>query len=93
MLFAGSALAAGTLCETKGFIREGQTAPVLAFVMQRAPSMVAQQLHGAYEEAFKRSSVYSSKDSRWLPFAVTRENCGKVEPALKQTKTAFEALK
>jgi hypothetical protein len=92
-LFSGSALAAGTLCETKGLIREGQTTALMAFVMQRAPSMAAQQLRAAYQEALGRSSLYSAKDSRWLPFTVTPENCAIVDSALKQVKTAFDTLR
>jgi TPR repeat protein len=89
----GSVFAAGSLCEAKGFMAQGQTTPLIAFTMQRLSAINAQQIRDGYQEGLKRSAVYSRNAGRWVPITITQESCGQIDYAIKQYKIGFDALR
>jgi len=69
----GSAFAAGSQCEARGFMAQGQTTPVMAFALQRVPRTYAEQIRDGYQEGLKRSAVYSRNAGRWIPLTINQE--------------------
>lgn len=89
----GSVFAAGTQCEMKGYITQGQTTPLMAQFLQRVPAIDSERFRDGYQQGLKRTAIYSKNYSRWVSFPLTAEGCSQVQYAITQYKLGMAAIK
>jgi len=88
----GSVFAAGTQCEMKGFMAQGQTVPLLAHLLQGISTKDGQRINDGYHEGLKRTAIYSKNFGRWVPYPLTAEGCSQVQYAITQYKAGLDTI-
>jgi hypothetical protein len=88
----GSVFAAGTQCEMKGYMAQGQTTPLMVRYMQRLPAIDAEGLRDGYQQGLKRTAIYSKNNNGWFPYPLTAEGCSKIQFAITQYKIALATI-
>jgi hypothetical protein len=87
----GSVFAAGTMCEMKGYITQGQTTPLMTLFLLRVPAIDGERIRDGYQQGLKRTAVYS-KDHGWVSYPLTADGCSKVQYAITQYKIGFDTV-
>jgi hypothetical protein len=82
----GSVLAAGTRCEQKNFIPQGQTTPLMGALFSKITPAEQQFVRAGYLEGGKREAIYSISRSGWFPVPLTPDACRTVQYTLDQYK-------
>jgi hypothetical protein len=88
----GSVFAAGTQCETSGYMPQGQVTPLIVRAIQHLPSIDSKRIREGYQEGLKRRAIFSKNFNRWAPYPLTAEGCKQVQYAIKQYKIAFDMI-
>jgi predicted RecA/RadA family phage recombinase len=88
----GSVFAAGTQCEARGHIPQGQVTPLMVRAIQRIPTKDGERIRDGYQEGLKRTAIYSKNFGRWMPFPLTADGCKQVQYAVTQYKTMFDMV-
>jgi len=66
-------LAAGTKCEMKGYMKQGQTTSVMTTILQGFPRIDSERIRDGYQEGLHRTAIYSKIKSNWFPYKLTDE--------------------
>jgi hypothetical protein len=87
----GSVFAAGSQCEMKGYITQGQVTPLMALYIQSLSAIDGQRLSDGYQEGLRRTATYSKNLGRWNSIRITAEYCSQVQYGITQYKLLFDS--
>jgi hypothetical protein len=89
----GSLFAAGTQCETKGYMAQGQVTPLLTITLRDVHPTLAAAVTRGYQEGLRRHAIYYKNSDRWVAYQLTKEICSQIQNAVSQYNLAFKTIK
>ena len=71
----GSTMAAGALCEQKGWIEKYRVMKYMNFFQSNVSEKVWEKFNYGYQNGIKKIAVYSKNHKKWVKFNLTKKFC------------------